>query len=106
MFVVCSPRLIRVNMLSRLLELKTSKFIPVEAMSVPDAKLVYILTSRPEKVMREVEALAKLSHPNIVRYHHSWKEKAPPNWQHVWPWKYLPSSDSAYASLKRFSHNM
>ncbi|KAE8573034.1 Putative Eukaryotic translation initiation factor 2-alpha kinase [Halyomorpha halys] len=34
-----------------------------------------------ERVMREVKALAKLDHQNIVRYFNAWLECPPPNWQ-------------------------
>ncbi|XP_044257355.1 eukaryotic translation initiation factor 2-alpha kinase [Tribolium madens] len=34
-----------------------------------------------EAVMREVKALAKLEHHNIVRYFNSWVEQPPPGWQ-------------------------
>jgi translation initiation factor 2-alpha kinase 3 len=34
-----------------------------------------------EKVRREVMALAKLDHPGIVRYYHSWLETPPLGWQ-------------------------
>ncbi|XP_071448115.1 eukaryotic translation initiation factor 2-alpha kinase isoform X2 [Hetaerina americana] len=37
-------------------------------------------TSR-ERVMREVKALAKLDHQNIVRYFNAWLECPPPGWQ-------------------------
>lgn len=34
-----------------------------------------------ERVKREVRALAKLNHTNIVRYYNSWLETPPPGWQ-------------------------
>ena len=34
-----------------------------------------------ERVKREVRALAKLNHNNIVRYYNSWLERPPPGWQ-------------------------
>jgi len=34
-----------------------------------------------DRVMREVRALAKLDHHNIVRYFNSWMESPPPDWQ-------------------------
>ncbi|XP_063548313.1 eukaryotic translation initiation factor 2-alpha kinase [Cydia strobilella] len=37
--------------------------------------------SERERVLREVRALAKLEHENIVRYFNSWVEEPPPNWQ-------------------------
>lgn len=47
-----------------------------------------------QKVKQEVEALALLDKPNIVRYYDPWLEKAPHDWKHTEPWKYLPSSGS------------
>lgn len=42
-----------------------------------------------ERVMREVKALAKLDHQNIVRYFNAWLECPPPGWQEqqdkLWP---------------------
>ncbi|CAH2054259.1 unnamed protein product, partial [Iphiclides podalirius] len=37
--------------------------------------------SKRERVLREVRALAKLEHENIVRYFNAWLEEPPPNWQ-------------------------
>jgi translation initiation factor 2-alpha kinase 3 len=34
-----------------------------------------------DRVMREVKALAKLEHHNIVRYFNAWLECPPPGWQ-------------------------
>ena len=34
-----------------------------------------------DRVMREVKALAKLDHQNIVRYFNAWLECPPPGWQ-------------------------
>lgn len=42
--------------------------------------------SSKEKVMREVHALARLDHPRIVRYFHSWVEKAPVGWNEMEEW--------------------
>ena len=42
--------------------------------------------SAREKVMREVHALAQLDHPRIVRYFHSWVEKAPSGWDEMEEW--------------------
>lgn len=39
---------------------------------------------RPQDVdnaLREVEALVKLDHPGIVRFHNAWKEMPPAGWQ-------------------------
>ncbi|KPI94292.1 Eukaryotic translation initiation factor 2-alpha kinase 3 [Papilio xuthus] len=37
--------------------------------------------SKRERVLREVRALAKLEHENIVRYFNAWLEEPPPEWQ-------------------------
>ncbi|GBP66162.1 Eukaryotic translation initiation factor 2-alpha kinase 3 [Eumeta japonica] len=37
--------------------------------------------SKRERVLREVRALAKLEHENIVRYFNAWLEEPPPMWQ-------------------------
>jgi len=34
-----------------------------------------------DRMMREVKALAKLEHINIVRYFNTWLECPPPGWQ-------------------------
>ncbi|KAF8360917.1 hypothetical protein PRIPAC_87840 [Pristionchus pacificus] len=42
------------------------------------------LKGRPQDVdnaLREVEALVKLDHPGIVRFHNAWKEMPPAGWQ-------------------------
>ncbi|XP_071513696.1 eukaryotic translation initiation factor 2-alpha kinase-like [Panulirus ornatus] len=47
----------------------------VKRISLPSKK------SSAERVKREVRALAKLNHPNIVRYYNSWLESPPPGWE-------------------------
>ncbi|CAG9855228.1 unnamed protein product [Phyllotreta striolata] len=42
-----------------------------------------------DRVMREVKALAKLEHQNIVRYFNSWVENPPPGWQQEHDLKWL-----------------
>ncbi|KAL6263268.1 hypothetical protein P5V15_006068 [Pogonomyrmex californicus] len=54
-----------------------------------------------ERVMREVKALAKLDHHNIVRYFNAWLECPPPGWQeeHDQQWiNQLKYSSSEYLS--------
>lgn len=48
-------------------------------------------TFRPaarDRMMREVKALAKLDHSNIVRYYNAWLESPPHDWhqQHDKQW--------------------
>ncbi|XP_069671586.1 eukaryotic translation initiation factor 2-alpha kinase isoform X4 [Periplaneta americana] len=50
-----------------------------------------------ERVMREVKALAKLDHHNIVRYFNAWLECPPPGWQEEQD-KLVPNCD-AFCSL-------
>ena len=44
--------------------------------------------------MREVRALAQLDHMHIVRYHTSWKERAPDGWSEMKLWSAVQSSES------------
>ncbi|KAG5899731.1 hypothetical protein JTB14_030119 [Gonioctena quinquepunctata] len=48
------------------------------------------------RVMREVKALAKLEHQNIVRYFNSWLERPPQGWQEEHDRKWIV--DKSYAS--------
>nr|XP_023011887.1 eukaryotic translation initiation factor 2-alpha kinase [Leptinotarsa decemlineata] len=58
-----------------------------------------------ERVMREVKALAKLEHQNIVRYFCSWVENPPSGWQHehdkIWMGETSMNSES---SVSTFTH--
>lgn len=47
--------------------------------------------AKQEKLLREVVALARLDHTHIVRYYHSWKERAPENWQDKEGWQEMRS---------------
>ncbi|VDM45258.1 unnamed protein product [Toxocara canis] len=38
-------------------------------------------TSAVERVKREAKAMAKLNHPGIIRYFHTWMERPPEGWQ-------------------------
>lgn len=35
------------------------------------------MAGKLQKILHEVKAMAKLNHPHIVRYHHSWLESRP-----------------------------
>lgn len=44
--------------------------------------IVYILRDKSQaRVLREVKALAKLDHKNIIRYFSCWKEQPPLGWE-------------------------
>lgn len=58
--------------------------------------------SSAERVKREVRALAKLNHTNIVRYYNSWLESPPPGWQDES--LTLLQSGSEALSMSPFSH--
>lgn len=49
-----------------------------------------------DRVMREVKALAKLDHQNIVRYFGSWVEEPPFGWQQNHDEKWIRESDYSY----------
>ncbi|XP_014241196.1 eukaryotic translation initiation factor 2-alpha kinase [Cimex lectularius] len=56
-----------------------------------------------DRMKREVKALAKLDHQNIVRYFNSWVEDPPPNWQETqdreWAHKYNNSMNEIAVDL-------
>lgn len=57
-----------------------------------------------ERVMREVKALAKLDHQNIVRYFNAWLECPPPGWQEEQDKAWMESdqlSDSRFSVTPR-----
>ncbi|XP_017774007.1 PREDICTED: eukaryotic translation initiation factor 2-alpha kinase-like isoform X2 [Nicrophorus vespilloides] len=67
-----------------------------------------------DRVLREVKALAKLDHSNIVRYSTSWMENPPPNWNEFvdkkWVSEMFPSSMSEMSKstttcTDRLKHN-
>jgi len=44
--------------------------------------VVYMLRDKSQaRVLREVKALAKLDHKNIIRYFSCWKEQPPLGWE-------------------------
>lgn len=47
--------------------------------------------TKQERLLREVVALAHYDHAHIVRYYHSWKERAPENWQDKQGWQGMRS---------------
>lgn len=55
--------------------------------------------SKRERVLREVRALAKLEHENIVRYFNAWLEEPPPLWQQQRDAVWMRELDAAGVSL-------
>lgn len=62
-------------------------YLTLLTVEISQSNLLYKLSntncreSKRERVLREVRALAKLEHENIVRYFNAWLEEPPPNWQ-------------------------
>ncbi|CAJ0610212.1 unnamed protein product [Cylicocyclus nassatus] len=52
-----------------------------------------------QRVLREVRAMAKLDHPSIIRYYHTWIERPPDGWQELLSQKSLESSSSVVVPL-------
>ncbi|CAI6343646.1 unnamed protein product [Macrosiphum euphorbiae] len=46
-----------------------------------------------DRVLREVKALAKLKHKNIVKYFNAWLEEPPRSWQEEMDNQWMPNSD-------------
>ncbi|KHN83160.1 Eukaryotic translation initiation factor 2-alpha kinase 3 [Toxocara canis] len=64
-------------------------------------------TSAVERVKREAKAMAKLNHPGIIRYFHTWMERPPEGWQQAKDKEILKKiralTDSVNPSLTRSS---
>ncbi|KAL5471354.1 hypothetical protein EMCRGX_G029461 [Ephydatia muelleri] len=79
----------------------------VKRISLPNQK------SARDKVMREVLVLARLDHPRIVRYYHSWVEKAPVGWSEMEEWttlsrrnSYISSGNSVMSASHSLNHSV
>jgi translation initiation factor 2-alpha kinase 3 len=53
--------------------------------------------SKRDAVMREVKALAKLEHHNIVRYFNSWVEKPPYGWQELYDSNWIKETNELFS---------
>ncbi|XP_053615542.1 eukaryotic translation initiation factor 2-alpha kinase [Plodia interpunctella] len=56
-----------------------------------------------ERVLREVRALAKLEHDNIVRYFNAWIEVPPPRWQQGRDAVWMRELDGVSSGVSQFS---
>lgn len=53
-----------------------------------------------QRVLREVRAMAKLDHPGIIRYYHTWIERPPDGWQvHI-----ISTSNSIFFQTRSYTY--